>query len=140
MKKAIRAIIDQTCTDVNICLILDALDEYDGNYIDIAAFLKDLVSMTNIKICLLSWWESLLIDLFGSNPGFQIHEHTLGDISIYVRSRLEDHLRMSWPRTPALDLTWFYTNRNGESDPNRDHEKSEVKGPGDITLPKFQIP
>jgi hypothetical protein len=44
-----------------------------------------------------------------------------------------------WPRTPALDLRRFYTNRNGESDPNWDHEKSEVKGPGDITPPKFQI-
>jgi len=104
MKKAIRAIIDQTCTEVNICLFLDALDEYDGDYNDIAAFLKDLVgqqagsnlvSKTNIKICLSSRREPLLIDLFGTNPGFQIHEHTLGDISIYVRSRLEEHPRMS---------------------------------------------
>jgi hypothetical protein len=45
---------------------------------------------------------------------------------------------MEWPRTP-FDITWFYTNRNGESDPNWDHEKSEVKGPGDITPPKIQI-
>ncbi|KAF8537383.1 hypothetical protein BDD12DRAFT_745090, partial [Trichophaea hybrida] len=103
MKKALRAIIDQTPIKVSICLFLDALDEYDGDYNDIATFLKDLVkqkassnsvSQTNIKICLSSRREPLLINLFGSNPGFQIHEHTRDDISFYVRSRLEDHPRM----------------------------------------------
>jgi hypothetical protein len=39
----------------------------------------------------------------------------------------------------SFDLTLFYTNRNGESDPSLDREKSDVKGPGDITPPKFQI-
>jgi hypothetical protein len=43
---------------------------------------------------------------------------------------------LSWPRTPAHDLTWFFTNRNDESNPNCNHEKSEVR---DITLPKIQI-
>jgi len=33
---------------------------------------------------------------------------------------------LSWPRTPAHDLTWFFTNRNYESNPNWDYEKSEV--------------
>jgi hypothetical protein len=47
--------------------------------------------------------------------------------------------RFMWRRTLALHLTWFYTNRNCESDPNWDHEKSEVKGPGDMTPPKIQI-
>ncbi|KAF8249193.1 hypothetical protein K440DRAFT_599320 [Wilcoxina mikolae CBS 423.85] len=100
MKKALRAIIDQTRIKVSICLFLDALDEYDGDYNDIATFLKDLVkqkassnsvSQTNIKICLSSRREPLLIDLIGSNP---IHELTRDDISFYVRSRLEDHPRM----------------------------------------------
>jgi len=48
-------------------------------------------------------------------------------------------LWIGWPHTPALDLTWFYSNLNGKSNPNWNLEKCEVKEPADMTPRKIQI-
>lgn len=85
LSKIFTSVIDQQHFDLDLCLFLDALDEYDGRPEMIAEFLKDLVSaerrsQTRVRIVFSSRPWKVFMDIFSKDPGFRIHEHTEDDI------------------------------------------------------------
>lgn len=91
---AFTSITDQKEFDLDLCLFLDALDEYDGRPEFISEFLRDLIkgqgdSRTHIRIIFSSRpWDVFLQD-FGNCPGFQIHEHTENDMRELCASSIQ---------------------------------------------------
>lgn len=96
LEKAFRYIIEQQKFDRDLCLFLDALDEYDGPPGFIAEFLKDLVrerkSRTRVRILFSSRPWNVFIDEFHQHPGFRIHEHTLYDVRMFCAQNINHNL------------------------------------------------
>ncbi|KAL7810778.1 hypothetical protein V8C44DRAFT_350038 [Trichoderma aethiopicum] len=84
LQRALFKIINQESIDLDMCLFIDALDEYDGQPEFIADFLKEItqqrISRTRVKILFSSRPWDKFTDAFGDRPGFRIHEHTENDI------------------------------------------------------------
>lgn len=98
LKTALRTIARERQPRLRLCLFIDALDEHGGDNEELALLLKEMVDNTDsgtvkIKMCVASRSWSVFTKHFGNCPGFEIHKHTLEDISSYTKSRLTvDHL------------------------------------------------
>ncbi|CAM1507577.1 Fc.00g072180.m01.CDS01 [Cosmosporella sp. VM-42] len=97
LDRAFKYIIEQQIVDRDLCLFLDALDEYDGPPEFIAEFLKDLVrerdgSRTRVRILFSSRPWNVFVDEFHQHPGIRIHEHTLQDVRIFCAHNINVNL------------------------------------------------
>jgi hypothetical protein len=104
LERALFKIINQQSIDLDLCLFLDALDEYDGQPEFIAEFLKEISqqrsSRTRLKILFSSRPWDKFTDAFKDCPGFRIHEHTENDI----RELCIHMIHMECPRSRELFL------------------------------------
>ncbi|VUC31189.1 unnamed protein product [Clonostachys rosea] len=105
LKDCLKAVMLQNKIDMDIFLLFDALDEYDGPPEFIADFLKKLISTksrTRVKILFSSRPWKIFQDEFELCPGFEIQKHTENDIRQYI-------LNCITPETPGeealLELT-----------------------------------
>ncbi|VUC32091.1 unnamed protein product [Clonostachys rosea] len=85
LEEALQRLITQTYSKLDICLFIDALDEYVGQPEYIVSFLHDLVqsstqSWTRFRIIFSSRPWAIFKQEFAACPGFQVHEHTEEDI------------------------------------------------------------
>ncbi|KAI9150841.1 hypothetical protein HJFPF1_10618 [Paramyrothecium foliicola] len=84
LSEGLACLLDQNEFNLDICLFLDALDEYAGPTDVIANFLQDLTkprqnTRTKVKVLFSSRpWQAF--DMFRDCPGFMIHEHTANDV------------------------------------------------------------
>ena len=94
LKSALVSLIEQRHVKIRILLLLDALDEHQGDNDMLASLLKVLVDKCDnervkLKMCLASRSWTVFQHHFGKCPGFSIHDHTREDIMTYIRARLE---------------------------------------------------
>ena len=94
LKSALVSLFEQRHVKIRILLLLDALDEHQGDNDLLASLLKSLVDKSDnkcvkIKMCLASRSWTVFQQHFGNCPGFSIHDHTREDIMTYIRARLE---------------------------------------------------
>jgi len=96
LSSALKAITKQDVFDLDLCLFLDALDEYDGRSEFISEFLRDLIkgqedSRTHIRIVFSSRPWDVFVQDFGNCPGFKIHEHTENDMRELCACSIQAH-------------------------------------------------
>ena len=94
LKSALVSLFEQRHVKIRILLLLDALDEHQGDNDLLASLLKSLVDKSDnkcvkVKMCLASRSWTVFQQHFGNCPGFSIHDHTREDIMTYIRARLE---------------------------------------------------
>ena len=94
LKSALVSLIEQRHVKIRILLLLDALDEHQGDNDMLASLLKVLIDKSDnervkLKMCLASRSWTVFQHHFGKCPGFSIHDHTREDIMTYIRARLE---------------------------------------------------
>ncbi|TGO12243.1 hypothetical protein BTUL_0092g00430 [Botrytis tulipae] len=94
LKKSFRTLIEKTSGTLSFCFFIDGLDEYEGNYWDIAEYFYELSESKHAKFCLSSRPETAFLDTFRSMPQLKLHDLTESDITNYVRDRLENNLQM----------------------------------------------
>lgn len=99
LDNALKAILHQRILKVDICLFIDALDEYEGKHEEMADFLTEIsadqqTANTRLKICFSSRPLNIFLDSFTQTPGFALHEQTREDISNLVQSRMGGNQRM----------------------------------------------
>jgi hypothetical protein len=91
--------IVRTQNQIRICLLIDGLDEYegekDGTYDDIVSFFIGLADCANIKICVSSRPWPVFEYALRSAPGLTLQDLTHGDIFRYVNEKLNGHERMN---------------------------------------------
>lgn len=95
LRQAFLSIQRQQETKLDLCLFIDALDEFDGHLELISEFMKSLIdqergSAVRCKICFSSRPRQIIQNSFGQYPNFRIHEHTEGDIRTYTEGRLTE--------------------------------------------------
>lgn len=80
---------------VSFCFLIDGLDEYRGDHLEICKTLLDLSRSPHIKLCVSSRPWNVFEDHFGSDPATKlyVHELTREDIREYASSRLSGHYR-----------------------------------------------
>ena len=93
LKSVLVSLIEQRHVKIRILLLLDALDEHQGDNEVLASLLRILVDKSDnervkLKICLASRSWTVFQQHFGDCPGFSIHDHTKEDIMTYIRARL----------------------------------------------------
>ena len=93
LKSALVELFEQRHVQIRILLLLDALDEHQGDNDLLASLLKSLVDKSDnkcvrLKMCLASRSWTVFQQHFGDCPGFSIHDHTREDIMTYIRARL----------------------------------------------------
>ncbi|KAK0636296.1 hypothetical protein B0T17DRAFT_503763 [Bombardia bombarda] len=109
LENGLMRIINQKATNLDICLFIDALDEYDGSPELIASFIKDLVnqsakSTTKLKICVSSRQLETFEKHFKSCPGFRIHDYTADDMRRFCTGTISSRAIMAHGTSLLLDL------------------------------------
>ena len=94
LKSSLLAIVEQREVAAQIFLMVDALDEHDGDNELLASLLKELADkadhvLVKLKMCLASRSWTIFQHHFRDCRIFAIHEHTRQDIQTYVKDRLE---------------------------------------------------
>lgn len=105
LEEVLHRLCTQSLLDLDLCLLLDALDEYDGRPEFISGFLKDIAQETNfqrtrVRILFSSRPWNVFREEFRACPGFEIHEHTENDIRNYCIASIHDIV----PRSPKYLL------------------------------------
>lgn len=75
------------------CFFVDGLDEYDGEDTGIIKILQDLITSSNVKICVSSRPWNAFEKAFGKNHNQKLllQDYTKEDIRIYVTETLEEN-------------------------------------------------
>ena len=76
---------------VRYCFFIDGLDEFDGDFLELGAFLRTVSSCPNAKVCISSRPLEDFEQQFGDVPKLRLQDLTVVDISLYVRDKLGDH-------------------------------------------------
>lgn len=90
LRTCLHRILQQTQYDINLFILLDALDEYDGSPDQICVFLEDLLQSvgdrTRVQILFSSRsWESFN-QHFKNVDGLRLQEHNGSDIETYCKN------------------------------------------------------
>lgn len=90
LQRCIYLLLNQKDHDINLFLLLDALDEYDGQPDFICSFLKDLVkpreSRTTVKLLFSSRPWDIFLDQFQDTPHIQVQDYNSVDIRYYCEN------------------------------------------------------
>ena len=89
LKKGLISVIKQTTT--KYCFFIDGLDEFDGDYLELAAFFRQIAEYPNVKLCLSSRPLMAFEQQLGGYPKLQLQDLTKEDITRFVHDKLLDH-------------------------------------------------
>lgn len=94
--RALKLLISQKGIDIKICLFIDGLDEYGGDYEDLVKLFRETAISTNVKICVSSRPEVAFITAYNSTevPSLALHDLTKNDIRQYVDDKLINNSRL----------------------------------------------
>jgi hypothetical protein len=81
--------IGQSFLPFKLCLLIDGLDEFDGDHEELARLFKLVAQSSNLKICLSSRPWQVFQDGFGSFPNLRLQDLTYLDIYKYIKGKFE---------------------------------------------------
>ena len=84
-------LVNRDDLSVRYCFFIDGLDEFDGDFLELGAFLRAISSRPNAKVCISSRPLQDFEQQFGGVPKLRLQDLTIDDISLYVRDKLGDH-------------------------------------------------
>ncbi|KAJ3496330.1 hypothetical protein NLG97_g2740 [Lecanicillium saksenae] len=87
-----------------LMLVLDGLDEFEGEHGDLLALMQSWVSQypPTIKICVSSREYGIFEDFFSKSPKFRLHELTKDDMALLIESRFGTS--KAFDKLPGRDL------------------------------------
>ncbi len=87
-----------------VLLVLDGLDEFEGEHGDLLALMQSWVSQhpSTIKICVSSREYGIFEDFFARAPKFRLHELTKDDMALLITSRFSTS--QAFAQLPGRDL------------------------------------
>jgi len=86
---AFKEIIGQSWIPFKLCLLIDGLDEFDGDHEELATLFKLVAQSSNLKICLSSRPWQVFQDSFCSFPNLRLQDLTYPDIYKYVKGKFK---------------------------------------------------
>ena len=108
VRVAFKKLVRQRTIPLRFCVLIDGLDEYDGNHADIADLVREFASSETIKLCISSRPLREFEAAFEHGPSLRLQDLTYQDIVNFVNSKLvhDERMRELKERQPkeALDL------------------------------------
>ena len=95
LKDLFWAAIKNTTPSRKFCFFIDGLDEFDGNYLELVTFLKEVSTRPNSKLCLSSRPLLAFEQQLDGFPKLRLQDLTVQDITIYVQDNLSSHPRFA---------------------------------------------
>jgi hypothetical protein len=86
---AFKETVGQSLIPFKLCLLIDGLDEFDGDHEELATLFKLVAQSSNLKICLSSRPWQAFQDTFGSFPNLCLQDLTYRDIYKYVKGKFK---------------------------------------------------
>jgi hypothetical protein len=93
LMQALQILAEQTVVKVKLFLLIDGLDEYEGNFEKIGELLCKLAKSSNIKICVSSRPLLVLEDAFDGYPSLRLQDLTYQDITNHMSDELGNYPR-----------------------------------------------
>ncbi|KAG8532842.1 uncharacterized protein KY384_002720 [Bacidia gigantensis] len=95
IQEALSLISRQSESPLNICLFVDALNEHNGDHMDLLSCLMSLGEEehnTNfrLRLCVAGRPENVFMDAFRGYSSFAIHDYTTSDIHHYAEDRIRE--------------------------------------------------
>jgi hypothetical protein len=94
MTKAFRRLSRSDMGSSKIALLIDSVDEFEGDHTEISAFFRDLASTPSFKIVLSSRAIPACVEAFEGLPSLRLQDLTHRDIQAYVEATIGKHERM----------------------------------------------
>ncbi|OBS20396.1 hypothetical protein FPOA_06767 [Fusarium poae] len=94
LKRVFRMTLQLLQGKVKLCLFIDGLDEYNGDYLDLLELFQEYAQHPDIKFCLSSRPLLAFENEMMGFPSLRLQDLTSGDISHYVKDRLYRHKYM----------------------------------------------
>ncbi|CAG8958690.1 hypothetical protein HYFRA_00011532 [Hymenoscyphus fraxineus] len=96
--RTFKKILQQNAFPIRLFLLIDGLDEYEGDKDELVDLLQNAVSSlgrnSRIKLCLSSRPWNIFQDAFGDGLNFRLQDLTYRDISLYVSGSLSSRARV----------------------------------------------
>lgn len=91
------------------CILIDGLDEFDGDHMDLCQALLDLCQSDRIKLCISSRPWNVFLKSFGCDDQrlLHVHELTRHDIKRFASDRLADLPRAIVSQLSKDDVMWL---------------------------------
>ena len=97
LERAFCVLLSEMPLDKGLLLLIDGLDEYEGNDHDLVRVVQSIIAdnqVSNLKVCVSSRPETVFEDGFAAYPKLRLQDLTKKDIEIYVRDRLNEKTKM----------------------------------------------
>ncbi|KAG0648144.1 hypothetical protein D0Z07_6009 [Hyphodiscus hymeniophilus] len=85
---ALKGLDTQKIVPVQVCLVVDGLDEFDGDHEQLGQLFKDITSSGQVKVCLSSRPWVVFEGLFKDCPKLRLQNLTHNDITSYVTGKV----------------------------------------------------
>jgi hypothetical protein len=88
-----KLLLAQTQVPINLCLLIDGLDEFEGDHEELADIFSELAEsgISNVKVCLSSRPWAVFKDSFRDCPSLQLHNLTFHDIELFVSDKFHSN-------------------------------------------------
>jgi len=94
LKLAFQTLVEKLVETRKLFLLVDGLDEYDGDHFEIADFFQNIAKSRNVKVCLSSRPWLVFEEAFKNVPSLRVQDLTSSDITLYVGDKLKNDRRM----------------------------------------------
>jgi NACHT domain len=91
LSTAFRKLTNQDMVPLKLCFLVDGLDEFYGDYEELASLFQMATSSPNVKICLSSRPWVIFEQIYASRPSMRLQDLTYSDIEHYVSSRFNNN-------------------------------------------------
>jgi hypothetical protein len=93
LKATLYGLLQKTSISIKYCFLIDGLDEFDGDHLELACFFKEISAFPNVKLCLSSRPLMAFEQELGIYPKLRLQDLTEGDIRRFVHDKLQGHPR-----------------------------------------------
>ena len=92
LKRWIRKLLAEETTSLKFFIIIDGIDEFEGDHDDLIELINNVVKNNNVKVLLSSRPTTLSEESFKACPTLRLQDLTKGDIQRYARHHLSGML------------------------------------------------
>jgi hypothetical protein len=89
--RAFKLLLSESSAFGKVFLLIDGLDEFDGDHTDLVELIKTAASYENVKVCISSRPWNVFQEAFDKRPSLLVQELTYRDIKIYITTKFLAH-------------------------------------------------
>ena len=109
LARAFHRLTRQEIIPAKFCLLIDGLDEYDGDHAVMVDLLKSIHATSSIKVCVSSRPLIVFDDAFSGGSMVMLQHLTFSDIKRYVTTKIGEHAAMLPLQGQDLELPQLIT-------------------------------